>query len=82
MRESLAKATEFVIFCIETTAERLNVSGRDVYLALKSSDGIASFLFPSYGTLHTQGKEYIVDETIQYLRIHNSSLIATKGGEV
>lgn len=69
------RATEFVVFCIENTAARLGISGTELFLELKRTDGINSFLYPSYPALHTQGKEYIVDETIEYLRRHNPSFV-------
>lgn len=69
------RATEFVVFCIENTAARLGVSGTLLFLELQRTDGIRSFLYPSYPALHTQGKEYIVDETIEYLRRHNPDFI-------
>lgn len=65
------KETEFVVFCIENTAARTKRSGREVYSELMKSDGINEFLYPSYPTLHTQSKQYIVDEVINYLRQHN-----------
>ena len=69
------RATEFVVFCIENTAARLGISGTELFLELKRTDGINSFPYPSYPALHTQGKEYIVDETIEYLRRHNPSFV-------
>ena len=30
--------------------------------------------YPSYPTLYTQSKDYIVDETIEYIRQHNPRL--------
>ena len=62
------RATEFVVFSIENTAKKIGRSGADVYRALVDCDGINGFLYPSYDTLHTQGKDYIVDETIGWLR--------------
>lgn len=62
------KATEFVVFCIENTAMRLSISGDELYKEMKRLDAIEKFLYPSYETLHTQSKEYIVDETLEYLR--------------
>lgn len=61
------KKTEFAVFCIENTAARLGISGTVVYQELKSLDGIRLFLFPSYNALHTQSKDYIVDETLQFI---------------
>ncbi len=71
--------TEFVVFCIENTAARLGISGKRLYLELKRTDGIKAFLYPSYPSLHTQGKEYIVNETIEYLRRHNPDFVNNRG---
>ena len=73
------KATEFVIFCIENTASRLGISGTEVYKELKRSNGISAFLYPSYAMLHTQGKDYIVDETLQYISRYNPNFVQRKG---
>jgi hypothetical protein len=75
MLKTTSKATEFVIFCIENTAAKLGISAQQLFLELKRTDGIKSFLYPSYPTLHTQSKEYIVDETIEYIRQHNPDFI-------
>ena len=69
------KKIEFVVFCIENTAKRLGMSGREVYQALLQTDGVNTFLIPSYDILHTQSKEYIVDETLEYLRRHSPSTL-------
>ena len=69
------RATEFVVFCIENTAAKLGISGVELFHELKRTDGINSFLYPSYNALHTQGKEYIVDETLEYIRRHNPNFI-------
>lgn len=65
------RATEFAVYCIENTAARLGCSGRDVFLELQRTGGIADFLYPSYPALHTQGKDYIVDEVLEYIYRHN-----------
>lgn len=72
------RKTEFVVFCIENTAERLKCSGNDVITALDKTHGVEDFLYPSYEALHTQGKDYIVDEVIGYLETHNPSFITSK----
>ena len=72
------RETEFVIFCIENTALRLGVSGAEVYRELQQANGISGYLYPSFPTLHTQSKEYIVDETIAYIRRHNPDFINIK----
>ncbi len=74
------RATEFVVFCIENVASRLNKSGTDVFRELKRTDGIQGFLYPSYPALHTQSKEYIVDETLEYITQHNPNFVKEAGG--
>lgn len=68
------KQIEFAVFCIENTAKRLGIPGQAVYRALCETDGINTFIIPSYDILHTQSKEYIVDETLEYLRHHTPSI--------
>ena len=66
--ETTDRATEFVVFCIENTAMRLGISGDILYKEMKRLNAIEEFLYPSYPTLHTQGKDYIVDEVLTYLK--------------
>lgn len=79
MDTSIDRATEFVVFGIENTARRLGVSGSEIYQELKRNDGIKAFLYPSYPTLHTQGKDYIVDEILQFILSRNPSFLQQKG---
>lgn len=52
----------FVIFCIENLAENMNVDPVIVHDALtKGSDIVDQYIVPCFETLHTQGKEYIID---------------------
>lgn len=52
----------FVIFCIESLAEDMNVDPIIVHDALtKESDIVDQYIIPCYETLHTQGKEYIIE---------------------
>ena len=55
----------FAIFCIEALADRLKLSGNAIYLLLsEKSDIFDGYIIPNYEALHTQGKEYIVDDLI------------------
>ena len=65
------RATEFAVFCIENTAAQIGCNGIDIFRELQRTNGIANFLFPSYPTLHTQSKAYIIDEVIQYISQNN-----------
>lgn len=62
------RATEFAVYCIENTAARLGCLGYDVFRELQRTGSIESFLFASYSTLHTQGKDYIVNEVLEEIQ--------------
>lgn len=54
----------FVLFCIESIATKLGIQAREVYDALNESGIIDSYIIPSYDALHTQGKDYIVNDIL------------------
>ena len=56
---------EFVIFCIENIALKLKVNAEEVYIALSSI--LNDYIVPEYEMLHTQSKEYIVDDIIEVM---------------
>ena len=56
---------EFAVFCIENVAARLNVDAEKVYAALtEQTDILKEYIIPEYEVLHTQSKEYIVEDII------------------
>ncbi|MCR5151302.1 MAG: DUF3791 domain-containing protein [Clostridiales bacterium] len=58
--------TEFVVFCIENLASRLGKNAADVYLALTDEKKFLSmYIIPNYEILHTQSKEYIIDDLLE-----------------
>jgi hypothetical protein len=60
---------DFAIFCVESVAEYLGVSGGAVYALLARDSGILDdYVIPSYDVLHTQSKEYIVNDVVGYMR--------------
>ena len=60
---------EFAFFCIESVAERLHQDPVKVYNALtKDSDLLNSYIVPLYDILHTQSKQYIVDDIIEVMK--------------
>lgn len=68
------KQIEYSVFCIENVAEKLGKDGAEIFRTLKDSGLLASYIIPSYEALHTQSKQYIVDEIISVLR--ERSLVA------
>lgn len=61
--------TEFVIFCIENLAVRLQENATAVYSQLtKQSRILFDYILPNYEILHSQGKEYILDDLIEVMQ--------------
>lgn len=70
-----SKELEFAIFCIENVAQKLNTSAEDIYKAFtEKSDILNGYIVPCYETLHTQGKDYIVDDIISVMKSKDISL--------
>jgi hypothetical protein len=59
----------FAVFCIESLADELKLSGDEVYKLLAIDSTILDdYIIPVYEPLHTQGKAYIVRELIEVMR--------------
>lgn len=64
-----SRELEFAIFCIENVAARLHVDGQKVYAALtEETDILKEYIIPEYEVLHTQSKEYIVEDILDVMR--------------
>ena len=60
---------EFVVFCIENVATKLGVEAERVYQAFTGqSDILHGYIVPEYEVLHTQSREYIVDDLIDVMK--------------
>lgn len=69
------KELEFAVFCIENVAKELVVDGTVAYDMLAvQTDILQSYIIPCYDVLHTQGKEYIVNDLIDMLKAKGVSL--------
>ena len=61
--------TEFAIFCVENVALFLHADASVIYDAFtRDSDILDKYIIPCYDILHTQGKEYIVNDLIDLMR--------------
>jgi len=61
------RVIEFIAFCIENFKVKHGMKGDEVANLFKESKAL-HFLKESYDILHTQGKEYIIEEIEIYLR--------------
>lgn len=59
---------EFAVFCIENIAIRLGVNAGRVYRALEDSHILHGYIVPEYDVLHTQSKDYIVDDILMVMK--------------
>jgi hypothetical protein len=62
----------FSVFCIEGIAEALKTDGAEVYKLLTGEGNILdTYILEYYDALHTQSKEYIVDELVELMKKEN-----------
>ena len=60
---------EFAIFCIELVAQEQKTDAKVIYQALtQKSNLLYDYVIPCYDSLHTQSKEYIVDDLIHIMQ--------------
>ncbi len=74
---------EFSVFCIESVALQLNIKGNQVYSLLSDkSDILYGYIIQNYEILHTQSKDYIVEDIVEYMKeegvINNKILLQRK----
>jgi len=63
------KELDFAMFCIESVSEHLGANGADIYTKLNNeSDLLDEYIIKNYDALHTQGKEYIVEDIVDIMR--------------
>ena len=59
---------EFVTFAIGCVAERLQKSPAEIYRIFKQDNVIAGYLIPAYDVLHTFGRQYLVDDLLDFMQ--------------
>lgn len=65
VRESIRndRELEFAVFCVENVADAIGKPSDAVYRALTGpGDILNQYIIPSYDVLHTQGRDYIVND--------------------
>lgn len=59
---------EFITFVIGSVAERLQKSPSEIYKIFRQSNVIAGYLIPAYDVLHTFGRQYLVDDVLDFIK--------------
>lgn len=62
-----AKVMEFVIFAIESAAQKMSIPAPVLYSRLEKLNLIRQYLISGYDMLHTQSREYIADTLVEAL---------------
>lgn len=64
-----SRELEFAVFCIENVAARLGVDAEQVYQAFtEKSDILNGYIVTEYEVLHTQSREYIVEDILDVMK--------------
>ena len=58
----------FAVAAVEGSAKKLNVPGNKMYLRLEKQNLIEERLFKHYKQLHTQSRDWVVEDTIETLK--------------
>lgn len=61
------RVMEFVIFAIESAAQKMGIPAPGLYNRLEKLNLIRNYLISGYDMLHTQSREYIADTLIEAL---------------
>ena len=62
------KELSFSIFMLYSRAEKWKMSPATVYKILNSTGILDNYIIKCYDVLHTQGKEYLVEDITDYVR--------------
>lgn len=63
-----AQQIDFATYCIGNLSQRMGLSQREVYNRLKRVGILSGYIIPAYDTLHTFGKEYLMNDLLEYMR--------------
>lgn len=62
------KELSFSIFILYSLADKWNKTPAAVYSILNSTGILDNYIIAGYDVLHTQGKEYLVEDITEYVR--------------
>lgn len=59
---------DFSIFILYSLADKWKMTPAAVYKILNSTGILDNYIIPCYDVLHTQGKEYLVEDITEYAK--------------
>lgn len=57
----------FAASCVEGLARRLGEPYTEVYERMSRTGAIENYILPFYDTLHTESREYLLDDVMEYM---------------
>ncbi len=67
------KINDFIVFCIEWFKTEYNLTGEETYKIFKKYN-VLGYLKDGYEVLHTMGKDWIINDIYEYLKIRDFNL--------
>ena len=68
-KSKIPESWSFAVFCIENVAAKLGVNAERVYQAFTEKSNILNgYIVPEYEVLHTQSREYIVNDLLDVMK--------------
>lgn len=65
----------FIVFCLETYRSKYHLKGRQIFDLFKNS-GLFDYLLNGYEVLHTQGKNYILEDITDFLKARKDEALS------
>ncbi|MBO4984845.1 MAG: DUF3791 domain-containing protein [Bacteroides sp.] len=59
---------DFCTYCIGNLSQRLGLPLKEVYHRLNDSGILNDYIIKGYDVLHTFGKEYLMEDLVDYMR--------------
>lgn len=70
------KELNFVIFILYSLAEKWEKTPSAVYKILNTTGILDDYIIPGYDMLHTQGKEYLVEDITDFVKEKGVDLLS------
>lgn len=64
----------FAASCVEGLARRTGKPYSEVYSRMSKTGVIENYILPHYDTLHTESREYVLDDVMEYIENRERSL--------
>lgn len=57
----------FAASCVEGLARRTGKPYSEIYDRMSKAEAIENYILPNYDTLHTENREYVLDDVMEYI---------------